>query len=1029
MPASRTGIRWWLLVLVAAAVAGAAWLGQHRLTIQTDIASSIPVSDPVLEAAGNVLARHPALERIAVDISFADGRADPDGLVVLAERIATRLRASGLFDSVGMARTGDAMAGLFGDLPDRLPTLFTAEELRRDVAPRLEPAKVAEALRRRLDELLQLQGVGQAEAIAKDPLGLRDLVLARLGALLPASDARIYRNELLSADNRHLLLLVHPAAAATDPDFARRLRTLFADVQREVAVPGPGSAPATLTIVGGYRAALDNEETIRGDTQRALLIATIGIALLLVVCFPRPLLGLLALVPATAGVALALLVYSLFRSSISALALGFGGALVSITVDQGIAYLLFLDRTRATRGAEAAHEIWSVGLFATLTTVAAFFALHFSGYPLLEELGLFAGLSVALAFLFIHTVFPRIFPEMPAARRPALLPLECALGRVTMNRGWIAAGLAALAAAGLLAAGFPEFSVDIARMNHVSSATLAAEHRVQATWGNVFERVYVALEAPTVAQLQRKSDRLTVFLDEQQARGAVGSAFAPSRILPGPERAEENLAAWRTFWTGERRDALRRSLDDAGGPLGFTADAFAPFLAALERPAFAPAPIPDDLRDLLGIARARDGNGWIWLGAMSPGAKYDAASVFDGAAAAGARMFDPRLFAQRLSAHLGDAFRSMLGIIGLAVVALVALLFFELRVVLLALLPLVCALAATLGAMHLLGQPIDIPALLLAVVVFGMGIDYSLYFVHTAQRLLDENHPSFGPMRMTVFLAAGSTVIGMASLAVAEHPVLRSIGVVGTLGISFAALGAFLLLPPVLRRWYPGIEATSWRSSADPRRTVSRRYRLLAPHARLFTWFKLRLDRMFPRLAELVGTPRMILDVGCGQGVPGAWLLARFPDARVCGVEPDPQRARIAGRVFGPRGSVVCAGAPDLPPEPEHCDTALLLDVVHQLSDDDLRATLRDLHGRLDPAGWLVLRTTVPGKDPAPWARRFESFRLRRAGRPCRFRSRDELTAALEATGFAVGRVEPVAPGHEVTWFVALAGRPEAPQP
>jgi predicted exporter/SAM-dependent methyltransferase len=846
--------------------------------------------------------------------------------------------------------------------------------------------------------------------------------------LLLASDARIYRNELLSADNRHLLLLVHPAAAATDPDFARRLRALFGEIQREVAVAPPRSAPAALTIVGGYRAALDNEETIRADTQRALLIATIGIALLLVVCFPRPLLGLLALVPAVAGVALALLVYSLFRSSISALALGFGGALVSITVDQGIAYLLFLDRTRATRGSDAAHEIWSVGLFATLTTVAAFFALHFSGYPLLAELGLFAGLSVALAFLFIHTVFPKIFPEMPAARRPALLPVERALGRITTHRGWLAAVLAALAAVGLLAAGFPELSVDMARMNHVSAATLDAEHRVQATWGNVFERVSVALEAPTVERLQVESDRLARFLDEEQARGTVTSAFAPSQVLPGPERARENLDAWRAFWTGERRDGLRNSLEQAGAGLGFTADAFAPFLAALERPAAGSTPIPDDLRDLLGIAKARDGNGWIWLGAVTPGAKYDAASVFDGAAAAGARMFDPRLFAQRLGGHLGNTFRSMLVIIGLAVVVLVSILFFEPRVVLLTLLPLACALAATLGAMHLLGQPIDIPALLLAVVVFGMGIDYALYFVHTAQRLLDENHPSFGPMRMTVFLAAGSTALGMGSLAVAEHPVLRSIGIVGTLGVAFAALGAFLLLPPVLRRWYPGIEATSWRASADPRRTVLRRYRLLAPHARLFTWFKLRADRMFPRLAELLESPRAILDVGCGQGVPGAWLLARFPDARVFGVEPDPQRARIAGRVLGPRGSVVCAGAPELPREPEHCDTALLLDVVHQLTDDDLRATLRDLHGRLEPAGRLVLRTTVPGKEPAPWARRFESFRLRHAGRFCRFRSRDELVAALEAAGFAVERVEPTAVRHEVTWLVAVAGPPEAQQ-
>ena len=72
-------------------------LARERLHIETDIAASIPGDDPVLAAARAILADHLALDRVALDLSFADGRADPEGLAAAGERLAERLRRSGLF--------------------------------------------------------------------------------------------------------------------------------------------------------------------------------------------------------------------------------------------------------------------------------------------------------------------------------------------------------------------------------------------------------------------------------------------------------------------------------------------------------------------------------------------------------------------------------------------------------------------------------------------------------------------------------------------------------------------------------------------------------------------------------------------------------------------------------------------------------------------------------------------------------------------------------------------------------------------
>ena len=189
----------------------------------------------------------------------------------------------------------------------------------------------------------------------------------------------------------------------------------------------------TLTPVGSYRTSLDNEENAKRTVQRATLFSTVAVALLLLGAFPRPLIGLLALLPAFAGTMFAVFVYSLFNRSISLLAVGFGGAIVSFTVDYGIAYLLFLDRRHETKGFEASREVWSLGLIAMLTTAVSFAALSLSGFPALAEIGLFSALGVVFTYIFVHAIFPLVFARMPAAGREPFVPLQAFVNRIASS--------------------------------------------------------------------------------------------------------------------------------------------------------------------------------------------------------------------------------------------------------------------------------------------------------------------------------------------------------------------------------------------------------------------------------------------------------------------------------------------------------------------------------------------------------------------------------------------------------------------
>jgi len=192
-------------------------------------------------------------------------------------------------------------------------------------------------------------------------------------------------------------------------------------------------------------------------------------------------------------------------------------------------------------------------------------------------------------------------------------------------------------------------------------------------------------------------------------------------------------------------------------------------------------------------------------------------------------------------------------------------------------------------------------------------------------------------------------------------------------------------------------------------------------YARMFARFKILCDPMFPRLADLVSSPRRILDIGTGYGVPATWLLELYPEAGVYGLDPDEERVRVASWAIGDRGAVETGRAPDLPHLPDEPDTALMLDMIHLLSDQDLQLTLQRLHAVLKPGGRLIIRVTVPADKASAWERWIEDrIRLRVMGLKPWYRSSERMRRLLVEAGFAVILQEPTAPGREGVWFVAV---------
>ena len=589
-----------LLLVVIAVILCFAVLGIKRLHVDTDVTKSLPANEPIIADALEIFHNHPIHDQVAVDIMI--DRDAPDILVESTTFLQEKMRASGLFAEIGMGEVVRLIPEVAQQIVHQLPLLFSQEELDSKVAPRLQSGAIRQRLQEMITGMTGLEGIGQTASLATDPLGLKDLVLARLIHLAPSHNAKIYKENLISEDGRHLLLVARPANSGSNTAAARQIADLFSTADRELNQRFASSGiHVVLTPTGTFQAALDNEKIIRHDVELALGLSTAGIALLLFLAFPRPVFSLLALVPPLAGTAAALFVYSLFHSSISIMVLGFSGALISIMDDFSITYLLFFDRPQVTKGKQAAREVQSIGgMIALLTTIASFLVLSLSNFPIFAALGEFTALGLTFTYLFIYFICPKIFPVMPPSgnRNPPLHTFS----RRLFNTGKPGLVAALLLACFMLFFAKPQFHLSLSDMNTVSKKTQDENRMFTSVWGDIGQKVYLMTTAASRGELQKLNDRLLEKMDGDIRADRMQSVFNPSMIFPGEQQSEKNRAAWKSFWTPERVNQVTTELVQTGTELGFKADAFNAFFALLgpDTP-IQPIPLSPDYDKLLSI--------------------------------------------------------------------------------------------------------------------------------------------------------------------------------------------------------------------------------------------------------------------------------------------------------------------------------------------------------------------------------------------------------------------------------------------
>jgi cyclopropane fatty-acyl-phospholipid synthase-like methyltransferase len=180
------------------------------------------------------------------------------------------------------------------------------------------------------------------------------------------------------------------------------------------------------------------------------------------------------------------------------------------------------------------------------------------------------------------------------------------------------------------------------------------------------------------------------------------------------------------------------------------------------------------------------------------------------------------------------------------------------------------------------------------------------------------------------------------------------------------------------------------------------------PVVRAYCWvrFWILRQRFLEEIGQYLPASGRVLDVGCGFGLFSLYYAATGPGRIVRGLDLDGRRIAMARRAAARLGldnvTYEEGDARDFKGDGEVA-AAYMLDIVHHIAPEAVRPLLAELRRCLGGGGVLLVKDV----DTRPAPKRWFTWLLDKAmapATPVRYWSAEELTAALEDTGFRVRR-------------------------
>lgn len=677
----------------------------------------------------------------------------------------------------------------------------------RDFEKALEPEAVEKQMWVNYNLMMEDETGEITQAIAYDPLNLRDAVLGDV--LQSVSNGyNIIDGQLFCPDSTVAIAYLAPAFRSLDSWASTHFSKMLSRAQEEFEAEHPD---VKVYAHGDPIGSVSNAGRIRSDLVLTVGISIVLILILIGLCFRSFTFMWEMLLPIVYGTAFSLACIYWIKGGMSLMALGLGAIVLGVAISYCLHVLIhhfFVgDPEKLLR-----DESTPVFL-GCITTVGAFCSLLFTDSDLLRDFGLFASFALLGSTFFALVFLPHFLPRRHATADNKTFRRISRLNNLPFDKKkWFLALMAAILVLGIAFSGKVKFDSDLRNLDYNSPSEIKAESLFNEKNNDGFFHLYFATVSTDIDEALEADKLLMPKLEALKQEGLVHSySDLIPRLFVTQADQEQRIDAWNAYWTDERKSSAIRMVDKGAKEFGLDPMMFYEFKDLLNAE-YEPASLLESgvvPENLLGnfIECNADNQYMIFTDVAM---RFDEKDIVTDELVTNPKTFvlEPFYYCKSMVEVIHDDFNIAVWISSLLVLIILLVSFRNIITALLSFLPMVLSWFMVQGYMAIFGLEFNLINIIISTFIFGVGVDYSIFIT---EGLLSEartgSHDMLTWHKVAIFFSAAILVIVTVSLLFAVHPAIRSIGLITLIGMASTIMISYSLQPFVFRQlmkwpWY-----------------------------------------------------------------------------------------------------------------------------------------------------------------------------------------------------------------------------------
>jgi 1-acyl-sn-glycerol-3-phosphate acyltransferase len=770
-----------------------------RLKSAEEISQFLPKTkaiDKINEAMQSMKIR----DKLAINIHLSDSNSVNEILLTeMADLFVDSIQQhfdTGFISELKYKQSEEDFQNIYQFYHDHIPLFLNENDYQR-LSGLLKTDSLQQLIKGHFENLISPTGIISGKFIQSDPLNLTTGAMKSLQGLQLDQNMEIYEGYFFSKNHKNLLVFLTPGFRSAENDKSETLINYLSKLRADINKAS--GQKVEMEYYGGPAVAVDNAKCIKRDTNRIAIISLALISIFLIYYFRNIRSLLVLLLPVFFGGLFSLAMISIFKGSISVIAIGAGSVVFGIAINYS---LHILTHYKHYGNVEIViKDLTKPMLLGCITTVSAFFSLMFLKSEALNDFGLFAGLSLVGTLLFSFIIMPHLFKKETEVKNHHTFFDKISNVQFHKNK-WLVALLVISVIFLSLFAGKVEFEKDMRHLSYESPELEKWHHNLDRINHYTQQSVFVSVTSSSVDQAIIKNKKIHTEITDLSTEHPTLQYSGLGGILIPQEEQLRRIKLWNEFWTEGRKTFVKQEFQRIGSSFGFNQDAFNPFYENLN---IKPSPFSTtefaQFTQLVGSGYLNYENGTttIYSIVKAPeNAKQkiynqwttdNSVTVFDNARITG-------LFAEALA----NDFQLILVLTALLVFGFMLFSHGRIETTLINFLPMFISWLCILGIMGLFGIKFNLINIIISTFIFGLGDDYSIFILDGLTAEYKYGKKVIGSYRSSILMSAAITLIGIGALIFADHPALKSIALIAVLGIIVVILVSFII-QPLIYNW------------------------------------------------------------------------------------------------------------------------------------------------------------------------------------------------------------------------------------